>query len=143
MPQKQAGTARVHGADMTLAFVGSLASASELQSHSVEDQFDISDSKDRKGDIVGRHATNRQRMAEFEIWFKGATPAAAAAATKFPTDMFGLVSIAGSNLGFYDGDWNYIGGRYNGTHETYHSVTLRCWQGGSGASPAALPLVAG
>lgn len=145
MARKFGGKVALHGIDGTVAFAALTAAKNKMQSHQLQDQFTKSQLQQGDGDIIGKAGTARERRVTLEIVIidesAPSTLATAKTNTVLPADMFGLITVAATGIGFLDGDWNYEGGTYNGRVGEYHSLSLEASQVQQGSAFVALPLV--
>ena len=127
----------------TAGWTGVIVTNNKVQNTDMRDEFDKANFMNGDGAIVGRAAYNRQFTLTLEVIFcdpSNPSTESVARSNTVLADMFALVTIAGSSIAHYDGQWNYSGGSYSGRQGEYHKYSLELWKGGAGTSPAALPL---
>ena len=122
----------------------------QVLSQQLRDNFAIADLSDGDMNIIGRAGHNQVHEVTVEAIFYDNTGTPTEASSRLKVNLpqkMAIVTISAHAIGqaarspdLMDGDWNYVGGSYDGRQGDYHRYTLTLWRGGVGTNPDALSI---
>lgn len=123
---------------------------SQLLSFNVRQNIAIADLKDGDMNTIGRagHDETHEMTLEVIVYDTATGTEAASRLKQNLPDKMSIVTVGSNAVGpsgrspnLIDGDWNYVGGSYNGAQGDYHKYSLTVWRGGTGSNPDKMALV--